>query len=166
MDLGLLPQYFEGIPARGALAACMQMLNDRKPLHAEADVENLKGGTSMNSVFNCSHGPVAGEMFELEGIQELVRGNEAHLLERFLPIVRAQSVTVDLHGVKRIDAAGLAALIQLYCAARDAGHDFTVVNPSSHVAEILVIVGLDRLLASRNADGFFHLGACPQESAA
>lgn len=77
---------------------------------------------------------------------ELVRGQELGLLERLGPIVRAESVALDLSTVERIDAAGLAALIRLYCDACKAGHAFTVTGPGRHVREILALVGLDRVL--------------------
>lgn len=77
---------------------------------------------------------------------ELVRGQEKDLLDRLAPVVRRQSVALDLEGVERIDAAGLAALITLYCDACKAGHSFTVARPGRHVREILTLVGLDRVL--------------------
>jgi anti-anti-sigma factor len=83
-------------------------------------------------------------------LAELVRGSEQALLARFAPLVRRQSVTLDMSSIERIDAAGIAALISLYVGARDAGHSFTVVNPSPHIAEILALVGLERILLSRN----------------
>jgi anti-anti-sigma factor len=97
---------------------------------------------------------------------ELVRGQDQRLLEQLLPFVRRESVCLDLRPVERIDAAGLAALIKLYCAARDAGHDFAVANASPHVAEILALVGLDKLFASRCAERALYLGVSLQESAA
>ncbi len=99
-------------------------------------------------------------------ITEIVRGNEAALLERFVPMVRRQCVTLNLAAVKRIDAAGLAALITLYCDARQAGHDFTISNPSPHVAEILAVVGLDKLLLSQHAEDFSGFGTPVEASAA
>jgi anti-anti-sigma factor len=80
------------------------------------------------------------------GLTELVRGSEQALLERLLPQVREQDVALDLENVSRIDAAGVAVLIQLYCAACQAGHSFTVANAGPRVAEILVLVELDRVL--------------------
>jgi anti-anti-sigma factor len=77
---------------------------------------------------------------------ELVRGQEEQFVDRMAPLVRQQSVALDLDRVERIDAAGIAALISLYGAARDAGHAFGVANPSAHVREILSLVGLDRIL--------------------
>ena len=68
------------------------------------------------------------------------------------PLVSDQSVRLDLGSVERIDAAGLAALITLYCDARQAGHDFTISNPSHHVAEILSIVGLNTILNPQHKD--------------
>lgn len=97
---------------------------------------------------------------------ELVRGNEQPLLDHLMPVVRRQSVSLDLRSVTRIDAAGLAALIALHCEACKAGHSFTVAHPSRQVAEILQIVGLDKILVAQDAeaatDPCLHL----QESAA
>jgi anti-anti-sigma factor len=105
---------------------------------------------TMNETISCAELP----QIAADEITELVRGNDGALLERFMPLVRGQSVTLNLAAVKRIDAAGLAALITLYCTARESGHDFTIQNPSSHVAEILAVVGLDKLLLSQHASSF------------
>lgn len=88
-------------------------------------------------------------------LHELVRGQEHNLLSELEPIVREQSVTLDMRQIERIDAAGIAALISLYGTAHAAGHDFTIVNASHRVDEILQIVGLDRILISRASP-------CPQ----
>jgi anti-anti-sigma factor len=85
-------------------------------------------------------------------LTELVRGHDQDLFARLAPVVRRQSMVLDLELVERIDAAGIAALISLYRCAADAGHRFSVFNPSSHVAEILAVVGLDRILLSQNAE--------------
>ncbi|MGA7106707.1 MAG: STAS domain-containing protein [Terracidiphilus sp.] len=84
-------------------------------------------------------------------LHELVRGQEQALVERLTPLVRRQSVTLDLSHVERIDAAGIAALISLYGTARCAGNAFSIVNASARVVEILALVGLDRILITRNA---------------
>lgn len=83
---------------------------------------------------------------------EFVRGQEQKFLEQLQPLVSAQNVVLDLGKVTRIDAAGLASLITLYCDACKAGHSFRIVNPSVHVAELLALVRLDRLLVAREAD--------------
>ena len=57
-------------------------------------------------------------------LSELVLGQESTLLERFTPLARGQDLSLDLGSVKRIDAAGIAALISLYGTARDAGKPF------------------------------------------
>ena len=87
----------------------------------------------------------------LPELAELVRGNEQLLLERLQPLVRRQQVTLDLAHVARIDAAGLAALITLYCDACQAGYRFGISNPSPRVREILALVRLDALLVSQHA---------------
>jgi len=84
-------------------------------------------------------------------LHELVRGQEHELVDRLTPLVRRQNITLDLAHVERIDAAGIAALISLYGAAHTAGNDFSVVNARAHVAEILRLVGLDRILICRDA---------------
>jgi len=97
---------------------------------------------------------------------KLVKGNEQILFERLMPMVREQSIVLDLSRVERIDAAGLTALIKLYCAARNAGHDFSVFNPSARVAEILALVRLDGLLVAKRGEQFSCHSLHFQESAA
>jgi len=77
---------------------------------------------------------------------ELVRGTEAQIMRELLPRVKQESVALNLSGVERIDAAGIAALITLYCSSIEAGKDFSIVAPSPHVLELLQIVGLDSIL--------------------
>jgi anti-anti-sigma factor len=84
-------------------------------------------------------------------LHELVRGQEHRLLDKLEPVVREQSVTLDMRQIDRIDAAGIAALISLYSTAHAAGNEFAIVNASHRVAEILALVGLDRILLSHNA---------------
>ena len=87
----------------------------------------------------------------VSGVRQLVRGREQEILEELQPLVERRSVRLDLGSIERIDAAGLAALVSLYCAARRAGHDFVVVNPPRHVARVLNIVGLDRVLVTNDS---------------
>jgi anti-anti-sigma factor len=90
-------------------------------------------------------------LIEPSELHELVRGQEQAIVTRLTPLVRRQSLTLDLTHVERIDAAGIAALISLYGCAHAAGNDFRVANASARVAEILVLVGLDRVLVSQDA---------------
>jgi anti-anti-sigma factor len=91
-----------------------------------------------------------GERRERTELTELIRGREEGLLAWLAPLVCRQSVTLDLSAVRRIDAAGVAVLLNLYTSAREAGHRFAVANPTHRVAEILGLVGLDRILVSHN----------------
>ena len=98
--------------------------------------------------------PTATLMFqgaEPAELNELVRGQDVRLLEHVSPLVLERNVTLDLAGVERIDAAGIAALVALYCSARQSGHRFCVTNVSARVEQILTMVGLDRFLLSHNA---------------
>ncbi len=87
----------------------------------------------------------------VSGIRELVRGREVEFLDAIAPLVRSRSVRLDLSAIERIDAAGLAALVSLYCAAHEAGNEFAVINPPRRVAGILAMVGLDRILVPRSS---------------
>ena len=78
---------------------------------------------------------------------ELIRGREKELLAWLAPLVCRQSVTLDLGRVQRIDAAGISALVSLYSNAQNAGHRFSVANLSPRVAEVLTLVGLERILS-------------------
>ena len=116
----------------------------------------------MTAIISCAAAPYLAE----SECTELVRENERGLLERMLPLVERGCVSLDLHTVTRIDAAGIAALISLYRAASEAGHRFTVSNPSPHVAQLLALVRLDSILVSNNSDESPCHGLQLQESAA
>lgn len=103
----------------------------------------------MNGFTSCDQIPDA---IEPDAVTELVRGSEARFIERITPLVRSQSVVLNLDRVQRIDAAGIAALISLYRCAAEAGHRFSVANPKPHVAEILALVGLDQVLLCRDVE--------------
>jgi anti-anti-sigma factor len=97
---------------------------------------------------------------------ELVRGEEQSLLAWLTPVVCSQSAALDLAGVERIDAAGIAALISLYARAHESGHQFSIVNPSAHVAEILSLVGLKPVLMEELICPTAPVAACMQVPAA
>jgi len=99
-------------------------------------------------------------------LTELVRGTEHRLLDQITPLVQRQSVALNLTSVERIDAAGIAALISLYRIASEAGHRFSISSASPHVAELLALVGLDRILMSHNAKQSSHSGARLAQNAA
>jgi len=77
---------------------------------------------------------------------ELVRGTEDRIIAELTPRVKLESVALDLSQVERIDAAGIASLITLYCTAIEAGNDFYVVSPSARVLDMLRLVGLEAIL--------------------
>ncbi len=91
-------------------------------------------------------------MESVAGVKELVKGQEREFLNELQPLVVRQNITLDLAETERIDAAGLAALIALYCDACKSGYRFLVANPSPRVREILHMVGLDAILVSPNAE--------------
>lgn len=97
---------------------------------------------------------------------QLVRGQDECLVERVSPLVHEHDVTLDLSGVERIDAAGIAALVTLYCSACESGHQFSVANVSARLTQILAVVGLDRILLPHNAIRSSHCGSHAQRPAA
>lgn len=114
----------------------------------------------MNIVQGRNAATVVIEADEPGEMTELVRGKEEALLEQLKPLVRTQPVTLDIRAVQRIDAAGIAALISLYCVASQAGHCFTLTCPTPRVEEILLLVGLDRILVPENTDAASR--PCPE----
>jgi anti-anti-sigma factor len=85
--------------------------------------------------------------------RELVRGAEDRVIDELTPRVKQESVALDLSRVERIDAAGIAALITLYCTAIEAGHEFYVVSPSARVLDMLRLVGLESILVPAGEPG-------------
>jgi anti-anti-sigma factor len=97
---------------------------------------------------------------------EIVRGQEQELFAHITPLLGHQSIALDLASVTRIDAAGIAALLSLYVSADHSGHRFRVANPSPRIAEILTLVGLERILESHIANNKSYCGSCYQRPAA
>jgi anti-anti-sigma factor len=120
----------------------------------------------MSIVMNCEEMKKKGEMLKACHLNELVRGSETGLIEEMTSMVRCGSVRLDLHRVERIDAAGVAALISLYRTACEAGNSFRITNLTPHVAEVLALVGVDRILVSHNARQFSPASSKLVESAA
>lgn len=100
------------------------------------------------------------------GMTELVRGTDQRLVECASLLLRERNVVLDLTNITRIDAAGVAALISLYGVAHEAGHQFTICNPSHHVREILSLVRLDGVLLSHDAVCSLHNEPRFEQSAA
>jgi len=72
--------------------------------------------------------------------------------------VRSRSLVLDLNAVESIDAAGVSALICLYSCARESGQRFTVENARPHVAQVLALLGLEKVLMSHNSERMPHFG--------
>jgi anti-anti-sigma regulatory factor len=85
----------------------------------------------------------------IETLTELVRGNDQLLLEHYLPLVRKAPISLDFVSVRRVDAAGVSALLTLYTTAHKAGHGFAILNASARVTQTLAMLGLDILLLAR-----------------
>jgi anti-anti-sigma regulatory factor len=99
-------------------------------------------------------------------LTELVRGSDRRLVEEMAPVVSREDLALDLCMVERIDAAGIAALISLYRLAEESGHGFSIFNVAPRVRELLVLVGLDRVLLSHNANTDSKAGSKLAQSAA
>jgi anti-anti-sigma factor len=151
------PLRFQHIPFLAALAAhvLLQISVAKRRKYATQSAERLSKRvrplplevfmttTILNPISNTAAS--AGQQPE---VIELVLGREKELLAWLAPVVRRQSVTLDLSRVRRIDAAGVSALLSLYSSAQKAGHRFSVANLSPRVAEVLRLVGLERIIRS------------------
>ena len=89
---------------------------------------------------------------------EIVRGVEHGLVEEITAHFAVGNILLDLASVKRIDAAGISALLGLYQSAQNVGRRFALSSPSRHVKEMLEMFGLERLLASRIVVEASHSG--------
>jgi anti-anti-sigma factor len=138
------------------------VLVDAEPT-AEGEWMNLSTEVFMKAITLQS---AANTVTTATSFTELVRGNDQVLLERITPLVRRESVLLDLGSVERIDAAGIAALILLYRCALESGHDFTVSNASARVAQVLTLVGLDHILLFHNMVQCSHSGPRTEPTAA
>lgn len=56
------------------------------------------------------------------------------------------AVVVDLSGLSVCDSTGLGAMVRLYRRARSAGQPFVLRNPRQHVAEVLAMTGIDKII--------------------
>ena len=86
----------------------------------------------------------------LGGIGDLVRGHDQRFIEMLEPLVFNGNISLDLGALKRIDAAGVAALVRLYCVASNAGYEFKLIRAGRQVREVLELVGWGRLFEKRN----------------
>jgi anti-anti-sigma factor len=100
------------------------------------------------------------------GVKELVRGQEQEFLSELRPVVARQNVTLNLEETDRIDAAGVAALVVLYCDACKSGHRFAIANPSPRVQDVLRLVGLDAILVAGSREETVCFGTRLQVTAA
>lgn len=106
----------------------------------------------MNGTMYAEPGSNRVEASKPSELTELVRGSDRRLIEELEPLVRRQTVSLNLAAVERIDAAGIAALIALYRIAQESGHGFTISDASPRVAEMLALVGLDKVLLAHRAE--------------
>jgi anti-anti-sigma factor len=151
--------YFQHIPPESALAICVQLGQangtvNEIPTVAVDLAGTCNGGKKMTSVLNCEEMKTMGEPMTACELTELVKGNECGFVDEMTPVVERRSVWLDLERVERIDAAGVSALISLYRTAREAGNCFRIANLTPRVAEVLALVGVDRILVSHNARPF------------
>ncbi|MCG0278638.1 MAG: STAS domain-containing protein [Thermanaeromonas sp.] len=72
-------------------------------------------------------------------LQEAIRKVEEHTLE------------VDLSGISFVDSTGLKSLLDISNEWRQKGGQMLILRPQPEVAEVMRLVGLDRLLAQNTA---------------
>ena len=86
--------------------------------------------------------------WKVEG--ELTFASVPELEEQSLDRFSSPPAALDLAGVKRIDSAGIALIIEWCRRAKQAGAEMRLVNVPAGMASLSKTTGLDRLL---NIDG-------------
>ena len=93
---------------------------------------------------------VAGDQLVLSPQEGLVGGGPAEEFEqRVQELFRDghHHLAVDLHGVSRIDSAGIRALVRGHTTAQRLGDSFKLVAPNEHVRTLLHVLHLDTVFA-------------------
>lgn len=66
-------------------------------------------------------------------------------------LMAGRSVVIDLAGVTLCDSTGLGALVHLHRQARTAGVGFALRAPRRHVADVLAMTGIDKIITIQPA---------------
>jgi anti-anti-sigma factor len=110
-------------------------------------------------------------IFEVQGRNEklilscrgqLVCGNEADALQitfcRLLASTR--HITLDLHNVRKMDCAGLGAIVACMTLARQQGKTFDLCFVPSHISNMIRVTGLYRVLHVAEQKSASSVGVC------
>ncbi len=88
-----------------------------------------------------------GDIAIVRCIGRIVRGESvATLRNTVVSKANTRVILLDLSDVEAIDAGGLSAMLSLYHWSRARDVQFSVVNPSHFIHEVLVRTGLDQVL--------------------
>ena len=88
-----------------------------------------------------------GDIAIVRCIGRIVRGESvATLRNTVVSKTNTRVILLDLSDVEAIDAGGLSAMVSLYHWSRSRGVQFSLVNPSHFIHEVLVRTGLDQVL--------------------
>jgi anti-anti-sigma factor len=92
-----------------------------------------------------------GEVAIVRCIGRIVRGESVSTLRNtVISGANTRVILLDLSDVEAVDAGGLSAMISLYHWSRSRGVQFSLVNPSHFIHEVLVRTGLDQILEVSN----------------
>ncbi|TYP58553.1 anti-sigma B factor antagonist/stage II sporulation protein AA (anti-sigma F factor antagonist) [Thermosediminibacter litoriperuensis] len=72
-------------------------------------------------------------------------------LQEVVGTVRERTLEVDLSGVSFVDSTGLKSLLDINNDWRQKGGKMLILRPQPDVAEVMRLVGLDRLLEQNTA---------------
>ncbi|NLO89601.1 MAG: STAS domain-containing protein [Clostridia bacterium] len=89
-----------------------------------------------------------------EGYRIVLQGEldveTAPQLKEVVGEVAANILEIDLSGVSFVDSTGLKSLLDISNQWEQRGGRVSVLNPQPEVAEVMQLVGLDRLLSMNN----------------
>jgi anti-anti-sigma factor len=62
------------------------------------------------------------------------------------------AVIIDVSALAMCDSTGLGMLVRLHRDARAAGQDLSIRNPRRHVADLLAMTGINKVIPVRSSD--------------
>ncbi|HBT47719.1 MAG TPA: anti-sigma factor antagonist [Peptococcaceae bacterium] len=96
------------------------------------------------------------DVYVVGGVCRIVLNGELDMetvaqLQEVVGKVKEHTLEVDLSGVSLVDSTGLKSLLDISNDWRQKGGQMLILRPQPEVAEVMRLVGLDRLLAQSTA---------------
>jgi anti-sigma B factor antagonist len=124
-----------------------QEVNDCRPPSAEAATERIWFARTGHLRACMIPAKCGGATIRLAGDLDMASAPLINEALQMVPLARSRQIRLDLSAVSFCDCAGLNALIAGDRSLRAAGGRLTLVDPSAPTRRLLLLTGLDRVLA-------------------